>query len=110
MIVGGSSGAGADLAGDGGGLDVLDAAGALATWSQADDRAELGQVLRVPGLEDAPGLLQRIKELVAENNKLQEENDTLARIINVLEVENHGLHAGTGRTGQLVALPSANHR
>jgi hypothetical protein len=39
-----------------------------------------------------------------------DEREAACRIINVLEVENHGLRAGTGRTGQLVALPSANHR
>jgi hypothetical protein len=53
--------------------------------------------------------LGRIKELVAENTKLQGENDALARIVNVLELENHVLRTGTARSGRLVALPSASN-
>jgi hypothetical protein len=91
----------------------------LLTHRQTDPKDEFYARVRARGRvpdnerklrEDLTTALDRIKELVAENNKLQEETDTLARIINVLEVENHGLRTGTGRTGQLVALPSANHR
>jgi regulator of replication initiation timing len=57
--------------------------------------------------DDLNKAIDRIKELVAENNKLQSENDTLARIINVLELENHEFRTGARRTGKIVALPSA---
>ncbi|MEV6932502.1 hypothetical protein AB0M46_49530 [Dactylosporangium sp. NPDC051485] len=61
--------------------------------------------------DDLTKAQSRITELVAENNKLQGENDALARIVNVLELENHELRTGTGRSGRLVALPSTNgHR
>jgi hypothetical protein len=59
--------------------------------------------------DDLSKALGRIKELVAENTKLQEENDALARIVNVLELENHELRTGTARSGRLVALPSASN-
>lgn len=52
----------------------------------------------------------RIKELSAEISKLQAENDAFARIINVLELENHQLRTGLGRTGRLVALPATHGR
>lgn len=48
----------------------------------------------------------RIKELVAENNKLQGQNEALARIINVLELENYNLRANTRRVGRLLSLPT----
>ncbi|WP_235967314.1 hypothetical protein [Micromonospora rubida] len=60
--------------------------------------------------DDLTRATDRIKELIAEINKLQEENDALARIVNVLELENHELRTGTGRTGQLIGLPSAYDR
>lgn len=53
--------------------------------------------------DDLTKALDRIKELIAEDNKLQGENDALARIVNVL---NHKLRPG--RSGRLVALPSAH--
>jgi septal ring factor EnvC (AmiA/AmiB activator) len=60
--------------------------------------------------EDLSKATGRIKELVAEISKLQGENDAFARIINVLELENHQLRTGTGKTGRLVALPAAHER
>jgi septal ring factor EnvC (AmiA/AmiB activator) len=60
--------------------------------------------------DDLTKATDRIKELLAEVNKLQRENDTFARIINVLELENHQLRTGPGRTGHLVALPAAHER
>ncbi|WP_045743770.1 hypothetical protein [Actinoplanes rectilineatus] len=53
---------------------------------------------------------ERIKELIAEINKIQGENHAFARIINVLELENHQLRTDTGRTGHLAALPGAHDR
>lgn len=58
--------------------------------------------------DDLTKATDRIKELTAEINKLQGENHAFARIINVLELENHQLRTGTGTTGHLVALPSAH--
>ncbi|MBB5110487.1 septal ring factor EnvC (AmiA/AmiB activator) [Micromonospora echinospora] len=60
--------------------------------------------------DDLNKATDRIKELITEINKLQGENDAFARIINVLELENHQLRTGTGRTGHLVALPAAHER
>jgi septal ring factor EnvC (AmiA/AmiB activator) len=60
--------------------------------------------------DDLAKATDRIKELLAEVNKLQGENDAFARIINVLELENHQLRNGLGRTGRLVALPAAHER
>lgn len=60
--------------------------------------------------DDLTKALGRIRELVAERNQLQAENDALARIINVIKLENHELRLRTGRTSRLIALSSANDR
>jgi hypothetical protein len=60
--------------------------------------------------DDLAKATDRIKELLAENNNLKGQNELFARIINVLELENHELRLRTGETGQLIALPSAHDR
>lgn len=60
--------------------------------------------------DDLTKATDRIKELLAEVNKLRGEKDAFARIINVLELENHHLRTGTGGNGRLVALPTARER
>lgn len=47
--------------------------------------------------DDLTKATDRIKELIAELNKLRGENHALARIINVRELENHQLRTGTDR-------------
>lgn len=60
--------------------------------------------------DDLHKATERIKELIAEINKIQGENHAFARIVNVLELENHQLRTEIGSTGHLVALPGAHER
>lgn len=100
--------------------DEADVKRHLLTHRHTDLKAEFYARVRARGYvpdnerklrDDLAKALDRIKELAAEATKLQGENHALARIINVLELENHELRSGTGRTGRLVVLPSANdHR
>jgi hypothetical protein len=47
----------------------------------------------------------RLTELIADNRKLRDEVETLARVVNVLELENHELRKATGGHANLVVLP-----
>jgi hypothetical protein len=95
--------------------DEADVKRHLLTHRHTDLKVEFNARVRVRGhvpdnerrlRDDLTKATERIQQLTEENNRLQAENDALARIVNVLEVENHELHTGTRRTSRPVALPT----